>query len=113
MAVFVQLNTAVERCIKAINGMVRDLNNGCKAVLYGDSVQQLQPYAVDNSCTMELVCKYRQNHKWQWVAAPRTRHGQLAHDRARAHMLTWRMWSESQRRRSLLTLKPRLKPEPS
>ena len=33
--------------------------------LYGDSMQWLQPYAVDNSCTMELVRKYRQNHKWR------------------------------------------------
>ena len=94
--------------------MVRDpYNYGRKAVLYGDSVQRLQPYAVDNSCAMELVRKYRQNHEWRWVAAPRTRRGQLAHDGARAHALTWRMWSESQRRRSLLTLKPGLKPEPS
>ena len=57
--------TAVERCIKAINGMVRDpyYNYGRKAVLYGDGVQRLQPYAMDNSCAMELVRKYRQNHE--------------------------------------------------
>jgi len=75
-------------------------NYGRKAVLYGDGVQRLQPYAMDNSCAMELVRKYGQNHEWQWVAAPRTRRGQLARDGARAHALTWRMWSESQRRRS-------------
>ena len=45
--------------------MVRDpyYNYGRKAVLYGDGVQRLQPYAVDNSCAMELVRKYRQNHE--------------------------------------------------